>query len=61
MQLEHYVHVLLFACPKCGSPIASTCLKKKETWKLLTQSCTCLRAIVGGGDRAWEPPPRSTG
>ena len=30
MQLKHYVHVLLFACPTCGSPIASTCLKKER-------------------------------
>jgi hypothetical protein len=30
MQLEQYVHVLLFACPKCASPIASTCLKEEK-------------------------------
>lgn len=30
MQPEYYVHVLLFACPKCGAPIASTYLREER-------------------------------
>jgi hypothetical protein len=29
---DSYAHVLLFACPKCGNPLASACA---STWKNL--------------------------
>jgi hypothetical protein len=43
MQPEYYVHVLLFACPKCASPIASTCLKEE---KKLETAATVLHVLV---------------
>ena len=30
MQLNHFVHVLLFACSKCGAPIVSTRLNEER-------------------------------
>jgi transcription elongation factor Elf1 len=30
MQLNHFVHVLLFACSKCGEPVVSTRLDKER-------------------------------
>jgi predicted RNA-binding Zn-ribbon protein involved in translation (DUF1610 family) len=44
MQLEDYVHVLLFACPKCGAPIVSTHLSAEsnlETAATVTQALAC--------------------
>ena len=43
MQPEHYVHVLLFACPRCGSPIVSTRLSAERN---LETAVTVAHALV---------------
>jgi hypothetical protein len=44
MQPEHYVHVLLFACSKCGAPIVSSRLNEErnlETAEAVKYMLTC--------------------